>query len=612
MTDSSAKRYPDHVQSKSEQMMFDDFRHFLYALWKHLQLPKPTKVQLLIAWFLQYGPRRLMIQAFRGVGKSWITAAFVLWLLYRNAEEKILVVSASEDKAVEFSTFTKRLINEVPFLTHLRARDGQRDSTLAFDVGPARPAQAPSVRAVGIGGQITGGRATVIIPDDVEIPGNSDTEPKREKLKARVAELGGAILSPGGRVVYLGTPQSVQTVYADLADRGYEIRIWPSRYWNGVDPETGADVYQGRLCPTLSAELSANPQLAGIPTDPERFSDLELLEREGEYGPSAYRLQFQLDTSLSDANKYPLRQRDLIVMDVDKALAPVQLTWSSSPDLENKDITNVGLNGDRLYRPMYASPEFAHFTGSVMYIDSSGRGDNETSYAVTKFLNGMIYVRRWGGFLGGYDTQTLKALATIAFEERVNKVMIEGNFGDGMFQKLFEPVLREVYVVRDEAGNQVGGAGCAVEEFKVAGIQKERRVCDKLEPALSSHRIVMDRQCALDNSKAPTKDQSVQYAGLYQLTHITRAKGSLRWDDRIDVLAEAVGHWVESVARDTKGAEAQHRARMLLAEIKKHQEQVSRLNGGQLNALHRQQRELRHLQPKPMKRRRNALRSILG
>ena len=40
-------------------------------------------------------------------------------------------------------------------------------------------------------------------------------------------------------------------------------------------------------------------------TDPDRFSEDDLLEREAAMGRSNYMLQFQLDTSLTDAEKFP-------------------------------------------------------------------------------------------------------------------------------------------------------------------------------------------------------------------------------------------------------------------------------------------------------------------
>ena len=73
----------------------EDFKLFLQALWEQLDLPSPTRAQYAIADYLQNGPRRLQIQAFRGVGKSWITGAFVLWTLFKDPEKKIMIISAS-------------------------------------------------------------------------------------------------------------------------------------------------------------------------------------------------------------------------------------------------------------------------------------------------------------------------------------------------------------------------------------------------------------------------------------------------------------------------------------------------------------------------------------
>jgi hypothetical protein len=206
-----------------------DFRVFMFMVWKHLGLPEPTESQYDIAHYLQHGPRRGVIEAFRGVGKSWITSAFVCWLLLRNPQLKILVVSASKERADAFSIFVKRLISEIPMLQHLAPQAGQRDSVIAFDVGPATPDHSPSVKSVGITGQITGSRADVLIADDVEVPNNSSTQMMRDKLSEAVKEFD-AILKPGGRIIYLGTPQTEMSLYNQLPERGYEIRIWPALY----------------------------------------------------------------------------------------------------------------------------------------------------------------------------------------------------------------------------------------------------------------------------------------------------------------------------------------------------------------------------------------------
>lgn len=143
-----------------------DFRAFLALVWQHLNLPRPTPIQLDIALYMQNGPDRQVDEAFRGVGKSWIASAFVVWCLRKWPWLKFLVVSASKERADNFTTFTLRLIHEIPILQCLRPTADQRNSKISFDVGPAMADHAPSVTSKGITGQLAGSRANIIISDD--------------------------------------------------------------------------------------------------------------------------------------------------------------------------------------------------------------------------------------------------------------------------------------------------------------------------------------------------------------------------------------------------------------------------------------------------------------
>ena len=186
----------------------NDFRYFLVVVWNHLQLPKPTPIQLDIAEYMQDGPKRRIIEAFRGVGKSWMAAAYVLWLLRNDPQKKIMVVSASKTRADDFAQFCLRLIREMELLKCLDPdRDEQRSASNRFDVRPSIPDQSPSVKSVGIFGQLTGSRADLILADDVEVPNTAWTVGMREKLLASVGEFN-AILKPGGEILFLGTPQT--------------------------------------------------------------------------------------------------------------------------------------------------------------------------------------------------------------------------------------------------------------------------------------------------------------------------------------------------------------------------------------------------------------------
>ena len=323
-----------------------DFKLFLQALWDQLDLPEPTRAQYAIADYLQHGPKRLQIQAFRGVGKSWITAGFVLWTLFKDNEKKIMIISASKDRADNMSIFLQKLIVETKWLNHLQpTNEDARWSRISFDVA-CPPHQAPSVKSLGITSQLTGSRADFILLDDVEVPGNSMTELMREKLLQLCTETE-SILTPSddSRICFLGTYQNSFSIYTRLAERNYKPFVWPARYPRKTES------YGGLLAPQLyeDIEKGANP---GECTDPDRFDDEDLLQREASMGKSNFMLQFMLDTSLSDASKFPLKFADLIVTSVNPTTAPEAIIWCSDPSNVIKDLPTVGLPGDYFYSPI--------------------------------------------------------------------------------------------------------------------------------------------------------------------------------------------------------------------------------------------------------------------
>jgi len=528
-----------------------DFRNFLYLVWDHLGLPDPTPIQYDIADFIQHGPSRRIVEAFRGVGKSWITSAFVVHTLLLDPTKNILVVSASKQRADDFSTFTLRLIHEMPMLQHLRPKETQRNSKIAFDVGPAPASHAPSVVSKGITSQITGSRADLIIADDVESSNNSATITLRDKLAETVKEFE-AVLKPGGQIIYLGTPQTEQSIYNLLAERGYVIRIWPARYPDAKRRTT----YGERLAPMI-----ANGPDDMTPTEPKRFDEFSLKERELGYGRSGFDLQFMLDTTLTDLDRYPLKLSDLIVMSLNDESAPEKPIWAA--DIRNAvtDVPCVGFNGDRYYRPMAITGSWIPYTGSVMAIDPSGRGADETAYAVVKMLNGFLYVTEAGGLSGGYSEKTMNELVQIAKKQKVNLILVESNFGDGMFEELLKPHLIRQYP-------------CTVESIR-HNIQKEKRIIDTLEPVMNQHRLVVNDRLIrqdYDTTADKSSETRLQYQLFYQMSRITRARGSLAHDDRLDVLSMAVGYWVQQMAQDADRRISVRKGEMLDRELERFME----------------------------------------
>tara|TARA_B110000240_G_C13500615_1_gene453715 strand:+ start:854 stop:2494 length:1641 start_codon:yes stop_codon:yes gene_type:complete len=527
-----------------------NFKNFLYLCWRHLNLPEPTPIQYDIADYLQSPNKRLVIEAFRGVGKSWITSAFVCHQLLLNPQRNILVVSASKSRADDFSTFTQRLIGEMPMLQHLQPRNNQRQSKVSFDVAPATASHAPSVKSMGITGQLTGSRADLIIADDVESANNSQTQLMRDRLGETVKEFDAIIKPEIGRIIFLGTPQTEMSLYNDLEERGFKTRIWCALY-PSKEQTTG---YGHKIAPII-ADVEDNE---GKPTDPKRFDSVDLLERMSSYGKSGFNLQFMLDTTMSDANRHPLKLNDLIVLSGCSTWkeAPAKLQWASSPEqikAIDPDIPNVGLKGDYYVAPMHTSPEFTPFEGSVMSIDPSGRGEDKTAYAVLKMLHGVLYLTAIGSLDGGYSDDTMGRLAQIAKQQNVNYVVIESNFGDGMATQLLKPIMASVHP-------------CEIEEVR-HNIQKEKRIIDTLEPLMNSHRLVIDDILIKEDFKLEPDHQLFR-----QMTRITRDRGALRHDDQIDALAIAANYWVERMDRDTVLSYQQHKDDLLDRDLERFME----------------------------------------
>lgn len=505
-----------------------DFRVFVFILWRTLGLPEPTPIQYDIAKSLMHPMSdRFIIQGFRGVAKSYLTCAYAVWQLWKNPQIKVLVVSASKDRADANAVFIKRIITLLPFLKELLPTDKQRNTQNVFDVGLAVPDISPSVKSVGITGQITGSRADLLIADDVEIPNNSATQVQRDKLNESVKEFD-SILKPGGQILYLGTPQSEMSLYNELQKRGYTARVWTVEY---PSTQKERDEYGDTLAPYIAKDWEDKK---GKPTDPMRFDELEIAKRRLSYGKAGFSLQFMLNTNLSDIERYPLKIQDLIVTDLDMKEASLKWNWCADAGKRHADLASVALKGDYFYAPLSRSEETETYTGTVMAIDPSGRGKDETAYAIIKYLNGYLFVMEVGGYQTGYSETTLTNLANQAKFWGVNTVLYESNFGDGMFGQLLKPVFNRIHP-------------CAVEEVRSLA-QKEKRIVETLEPVMMRHKLIVNKTVIKEDYKVYENNQ--HYSLIYQMTRLTTDRGALAHDDRLDALSMAISYWKDVMDRD--------------------------------------------------------------
>ena len=528
---------------------------FITLLMRELVMADaPTPVQLQICDYLENGPKRRVIAAFRGCGKSTLSAMYLMWKLYHDPDEKILVISASMSRAEAMTAWMLQTIGRVSWLKHMEpdSHDG-RYSRINFDVGTCRNIeQSPSVRAAGITGQITGSRASTILVDDCETPQTCLTQVQREKLRGSLNELE-AILKPGStpEIVYLGTPHSsTDSIYFALQrELNYDMRMWTAR----VPPDTTP--YKGALAPLIERRVG---QANGRPTD-TRFSDDELLQRELSMSPMQWKLQFLLDATLSDIERYPLRCADLMVTTIDQHL-PEVVVYEKAKYLALDDLPCVGMAHDpRFYRP--AQVEGTVPSGevpTVMALDPSGGGSDEFAWAIVKAWAGNYYLVESGGRLGGVGESLWEKIASLAKQHHVNEILVETNFGGlEVYAQLLKPFLVKA------------NANCRVEPIR-SNQRKELRIIDTLAPVMQTHRMVVDRRVVENDAellKAAVEDKDSSYSLFYQMTRLTADRGSLLHDDRLDAWAMCIQWFQQQAAQDQRTQQQARLQELLEAEV---------------------------------------------
>jgi hypothetical protein len=545
------------INTADKKILVNNFKEFYKYIFYLQNLPHPTVSQLYMARFLSQSvssKEPLMLQAQRGLAKSLTLQIFTVWLLLRNKNEKIVVVSATSGRAESFTKFCLTLIRTIPLLQHLTPTGDDRTSTKKFDVAGRIPDDSPSMCAFGVTGAKTGSRATFIIYDDVEIPENSDTAGKREKLLEGVRDTANLGVAGEYRESCICTPQTSESVYNTMvAEDGFNRTVIPAEYPEDIS------VYDGDLANYITRAIKRNPKIVGEATD--KRNNMAHLITQKVKGKARYKLHYMLDTSMSDAERYPLKLQDLIVTDLEPDKASIQILYSSEKRNCLYDIKHKGFRGDNLYQPRYISDTYKDYEGIAMFIDPSGRGTDETAYCVTAQMGGKIFLLDFGGIQGGYNQDNLEELMYIAKRYKVNVVIVESNFGDGAFGELLKPVSQEIYPVK-------------IEDER-ASTQKEVRIVEALEPIMMQHRLVVNKQALIRDI-----EKKADYSFTYQLTHITTQRGCLVHDDIIDVVGMGVFYWVKSMARNEKEVVNQHKKDELKKQLRELEEKRRKNRGG--------------------------------
>lgn len=546
------KRWRDVELLRQE---YPTFGPFLVDMMEVLGF-RTSELQLDIASYIEHGPDYLMIQAQRGQAKTTITAIYAVWALIHNPKLRILIVSAGSTQANEISTLVVRFIMTVDILEPMRPdkQAGDRTSVEAFDVHHSLKGldKSPSVACVGVTANLQGKRADLLIADDVESAKNSATALMREQLLNITRDF--VSINQTGRILYLGTPQSIESIYNTLPGRGFTVRVWPGRYPN----EEQRALYGDTLAPRIVRALDADPTLGtgfgidgkqGKCTDPILLDDEKLLKKELDQGTAYFTLQHMLLTAMTDAMRFPLKTQGMILM----PLAPQHLPMEVVRGMGNnaRKTVNVGSKAYVVSTPHSVSEQVSKPLTKVMYVDPAGGGMNadETAWAVVSHLNHNLFVHDICGQPGGYSLPLLESLAEEVVRQAPSVLVIEKNMGFGAFREVFLPVLHRKC-------KEAGVKQPPIQDDLVTG-QKELRIIATLEPVLGRGALVFDDGLPERDTSSIQRYELARrhtYSFFHQLSKLTRDRDSLVHDDRIDALEGAVRFLQAALAQDQSHA----------------------------------------------------------
>lgn len=538
-----------HVAVLAEQ--YDSFRDFAADGMAFLGFDL-TDMQGDISEYMQTGPRLRMVMAQRGEAKTTLAALYAIWRIIHRPSTRVLIVSAGEQNSSDTATLIVRIIMTWDILECLRPdrQAGDRTSTEAFDVHYALKGldRSPSIACAGITSNLPGRRADLLIPDDVESNKNGLTVTMRQQLLQLTKEF--SSICTHGDILYLGTPQSKDSIYNTLPGRGFTLRIWPGRYPTAEEVEK----YGDRLAPYLAERILANPALQkgcgidgtrGQPADPQRYTEEDLVEKELDKGPEDFQLQYMLDTSLVDAMRQQLKLSDFIVANFDRDLVPELIAYQAAPKFLVDMPQNFPVPMTRMYYPVPVECAFVKPRDVFMFIDPAGGGSDELAGAASAAVGPYIHVLGLIALRGGLSGDNPKKLCDFIAKYGITDVLVESNMGHGLFE------------INLRAELEKHGLGHVSVRGEYSTGQKERRIIDSLVSAMQRHRVILHKdvfEADTEYGKQYSIEQRAQYSFFYQAANITTDRNSLVHDDRLEAVAGAVRRWKALLAVDENKA----------------------------------------------------------
>lgn len=571
--------------AKAVQDHYANFVDFCYDGLKFLGF-ESTRMQLQIALTLYESSNKEMIQAPRGEGKSMITALYTIWNLIQDPTTIVMIVAGYVAKAEEIASIIYQIIHGWDILEYLRpdTRNKDLNSVSKFDVHRSLKGfnQSPSVSCVSVFSSMVGKRAGLLVADDVETVDNAMTPAQRDKLERLTGEFSSIVTH--GKVLYLGTPQTKDSIYNRLPAKGYKITVFTARY----PTKENMEKYGDRLARYIREDIEKHgatlqtgggiSKKMGKPVDPMRYTEEDLIKKEEEQGAELFELQFMLNTDLADALRQQLKLSDLIVANFSPDRLPEKLDWACIQQNQARFPTAFGVPDAIMYHPIIPQCEWVDRDPNLTwaFVDPAGGGGDELAWSIATSQAPYIHWLDTKGLRGGFIQVNSDAMIDSFIKWKVTRVRVETNMGHGLFEinlkkciaeriSDYEKSIKKDRSLFNELQPKIDILKRIAIESEFSKGQKERRIIDSLVTMMQRHQLVVhqtvfesDAECNMEYGLSEKR-----YSAFYQMENITTDRNSLFKDDRLETVAGVCRMFKEALLVDADKASEKRREEAL-------------------------------------------------
>ena len=110
---------------------------------------------------------------------------------------------------------------------------------------------------------------------------------------------------------------------------------------------------------------------------------------------------------------------------------------------------------------------------------------------------------------------------------------------------------------------------------------------DTLEPVMNQHKLVIDPKVIKNDYDSAQKypiETQLKYQLMFQMSRLTREKGALTHDDRLDALSMGVSYWTQQMAQDADTKINERKNEVIHQQLQDFRDAYHKLHNNQNNA----------------------------